>query len=80
MKTWLSSGGGPLATCFTVYNDFFAYRSGIYHRASDAVAGGHYVCCVGYSNTDYQSNGVITQVYVAGAEPWRQERDSIVLS
>jgi C1A family cysteine protease len=49
MKAWLSSRG-PLGTCFTVYDDFFAYTSGIYKRASNSVAGGHCVCCVGYND------------------------------
>ncbi|MGB9179426.1 MAG: C1 family peptidase [Pyrinomonadaceae bacterium] len=50
MKTWLSTKG-PLATCFSVYNDFFNYSSGIYHYVSGAYAGGHCVSCVGYSDT-----------------------------
>jgi len=49
MKTWLSTRG-PLATCFTVYNDFFAYRSGVYTHVSGGVAGGHCVCTVGYDD------------------------------
>jgi len=49
MKDWISTKG-PLATCFTVYNDFFAYKSGIYKRVSNDVAGGHCVCCVGYDD------------------------------
>jgi C1A family cysteine protease len=51
MKNWLSSRG-PLVTCFTVYDDFFAYHSGIYHHVSGGVAGGHCVCVVGYNDTD----------------------------
>jgi C1A family cysteine protease len=50
MKTWLSTRG-PLDTCFTVYNDFFSYRSGVYRHVSGGVAGGHCVCCVGYNDT-----------------------------
>lgn len=49
MKTWLA-GSGPLAACFTVYNDFFAYSSGVYRHVSGGVAGGHCVCCVGYDD------------------------------
>ena len=49
MKTWLSTQG-PLATCFTVYNDFFSYKSGTYKHVSGAVAGGHCVSCVGYND------------------------------
>jgi hypothetical protein len=33
MKEWLSSQGA-LAACFTVYNDFFAYRSGVYRHVT----------------------------------------------
>jgi C1A family cysteine protease len=50
MKTWLSTRG-PLSACFTVYNDFFAYTSGVYHHVSGAVAGGHCVSIVGYDDT-----------------------------
>lgn len=49
MKDWLSTKG-PLATCFTVYNDFFSYRSGVYRHVSGAVAGGHCVSVVGYND------------------------------
>lgn len=49
MKDWLVSRG-PLAACFTVYDDFFAYKSGVYRHVSGNVAGGHCVCCVGYDD------------------------------
>jgi C1A family cysteine protease len=49
MKTWLSTRGA-LGTCFTVYDDFFGYKSGVYKHVSGGVAGGHCVCCVGYSD------------------------------
>ena len=49
MKTWLSTRG-PLATCMTVYNDFFSYHSGVYRHVSGGVAGGHCICCVGYND------------------------------
>ena len=49
MKAWLSTRG-PLATCFTVYDDFFAYSSGVYRHVSGGVAGGHCVCVIGYSD------------------------------
>jgi C1A family cysteine protease len=51
MKEWLSSKG-PLAACFTVYDDFYAYRSGVYRHVEGAVAGGHCVCCVGYDDVE----------------------------
>lgn len=49
MKLWLSSKG-PLAACFTVYDDFFAYLSGVYRHVTGGVAGGHCVSVVGYND------------------------------
>jgi C1A family cysteine protease len=49
MKDWLSTNG-PLAACFTVYDDFFAYKSGVYRHVTGDLAGGHCVCCVGYDD------------------------------
>jgi C1A family cysteine protease/acylphosphatase len=49
MKTWLSTRGA-LSACFTVYDDFFSYSSGIYHHVSGDVAGGHCVSVVGYDD------------------------------
>jgi C1A family cysteine protease len=49
MKTWISTRG-PLSAAFTVYNDFFSYRSGVYRHVSGAVAGGHCVSVIGYSD------------------------------
>jgi C1A family cysteine protease len=49
MKAWISSNG-PLSTCFSVYNDFFSYTSGVYRHVSGGLAGGHCVCVVGYSD------------------------------
>ncbi len=51
MKEWISTQG-PLSCAFTVYNDFFSYRSGIYRHVSGGVAGGHCVCCVGYNDAE----------------------------
>ena len=50
MKTWISTKG-PLAACFTVYQDFFNYHSGVYHHVTGGVAGGHCISVVGYSDT-----------------------------
>lgn len=49
IKQWISTKG-PVITCFSVYEDFFAYKSGIYHHVSGGLAGGHCVCIVGYSD------------------------------
>lgn len=49
MKTWISTSG-PLAGCFTVYEDFFAYKTGVYKHATGGVAGGHCISIVGYDD------------------------------
>jgi C1A family cysteine protease len=49
MKDWLSTKG-PLVACYTVYADFYAYKSGIYKHVSGAKKGGHCVTCVGYND------------------------------
>lgn len=49
MKEWLSTKG-PLQTCFTVYNDFFSYSSGVYVKTNNTSAGGHCVMVVGYND------------------------------
>lgn len=50
MKTQISSKG-PMVACFTVYNDFFAYSSGVYSPdTASGVAGGHCISVVGYND------------------------------
>lgn len=49
MKQWLATHG-PLATGFTVYQDFFSYGGGIYHHVAGGSAGGHAVTVVGYND------------------------------
>jgi C1A family cysteine protease len=49
IKEWISTRG-PLSCAFTVYNDFFSYRSGVYRHVSGAAAGGHCVSCIGYND------------------------------
>jgi C1A family cysteine protease len=49
MKQWISLHG-PVSTCFSVYDDFFNYRSGVYHQTSTSLAGGHCVSVIGYSD------------------------------
>lgn len=49
MKTWISTNG-PLATGFSVYDDFFAYPGGIYSHVTGDFAGGHVVSVVGYDD------------------------------
>jgi len=45
---------GPVETGFDVYEDFFSYKSGIYHYTSGSKAGGHAVKIIGWG----QENGV----------------------
>ncbi len=50
MKAWISAHGAA-TTCFTVYNDFFGYASGVYSPdTASGVAGGHCVSVVGYND------------------------------
>lgn len=51
MKTWLSTHG-PITGCFVVYNDFFAYKSGVYRHVTGAQAGGHCVTIIGYNDAE----------------------------
>ena len=39
MKEWISTQG-PLIACYTVYDGFSAYRSGIYRRVTSHAVGG----------------------------------------
>lgn len=51
MKNQLAATG-PLVTCFSVYSDFFAYRSNVYRRSpSSTLRGGHCVCVVGFDDS-----------------------------
>jgi C1A family cysteine protease len=49
MKDWISTHGA-LAACFIVYQDFFAYKTGIYKHVSGNQVGGHCVSIVGYDD------------------------------
>ncbi len=51
MKEWLATRGA-LAACFTVYTDFYAYKSDIYSLVSGKAEGGHCVSIVGYNDTE----------------------------
>jgi C1A family cysteine protease len=50
MKQWISTRG-PLSCAFTVYDDFFSYRSGVYRHVSGPLVAGHCVSCIGYNDT-----------------------------
>ncbi|KAF6202550.1 hypothetical protein GE061_002948 [Apolygus lucorum] len=45
---------GPVAAAFLVYADFPSYKSGVYHRMSDVLVGGHGVKIIGWGT----ENGV----------------------
>ncbi len=51
MKEWLSTKGS-LTGCFIVYQDFFAYSSGVYRHVSGEAAGGHCVEIIGYNDEE----------------------------
>jgi C1A family cysteine protease len=50
MKNALASRG-PLTACFSVYDDFFSYSSGVYTHQSGGLAGGHCVTVIGYNDS-----------------------------
>jgi len=50
IKDWISTRGA-VTGCFLVYNDFFAYKSGVYRHVSGALAGGHCVAIIGYDDS-----------------------------
>ena len=39
---------GPVEASFTVYNDFLAYKSGVYHHTSGSALGGHAIKILGW--------------------------------
>jgi C1A family cysteine protease len=41
---------GAVSACFVVYQDFFSYKTGVYHHVTGTVAGGHCVSLVGYDD------------------------------
>jgi cathepsin B len=55
MQTEISTNG-PIEACFTVYEDFVNYKSGVYVHRSGSALGGHCVRIVGWgeeNNTPY---------------------------
>jgi len=50
IKDWISTRGA-VTGCFLVYNDFFAYKSGVYRHVSGALAGGHCIAIIGYDDS-----------------------------
>jgi len=50
-KQYLSKVG-PLIACMDVYEDFFAYATGVYSHVTGVLQGGHCVLAVGYDDKD----------------------------
>jgi hypothetical protein len=72
MKDWISTHG-PLAACFIVYSDFFAYTGGIYKHVSGNAVGGHCVAIVGYDDggNGWGESGFFKIAYgECGLETW----------
>lgn len=42
---------GPVEACFTVYNDFMYYKSGVYSHVSGSELGGHCIVLLGWGKT-----------------------------
>ncbi|MEL7192293.1 MAG: C1 family peptidase [Bacteroidota bacterium] len=49
MKSWIASRG-PLIARFNVYDDFFAYKGGVYEYVHGDFAGGHATCVLGFDD------------------------------
>jgi len=43
---------GPLAMCFSVYEDFYTYKEGVYRHETGKRVGGHVVTIVGYDDNE----------------------------
>ena len=51
MEHWIRTRGA-LSACLSVYQDLFYYGGGIYRQTSDAFAGLHAVCVVGFNSDE----------------------------
>jgi C1A family cysteine protease len=49
IKEWISKNG-PVSACFEVFQDFFAYKSGVYRHISGNSAGWHCISVIGYND------------------------------
>ena len=49
IKDWIANNG-PVDACFEVFEDFFAYRSGVYRHSWGQSVGWHCVCIIGYDD------------------------------
>jgi len=57
---------GPVQTGFTVYQDFFSYKSGVYKQTSSKKAGGHAVEIVGWNTDSHGEYWIIKNSWGAG--------------
>ncbi|EFC46160.1 predicted protein, partial [Naegleria gruberi] len=57
---------GPVQAAFSVYQDFFSYKSGVYRHVSGSLAGGHAIKIVGWGVT---SDGKDTPYWIV-ANSW----------
>ncbi|HEY4375636.1 MAG TPA: C1 family peptidase [Acidimicrobiales bacterium] len=48
-RAWIAEHG-PVVACLSVYDDFRAYSSGVYHHVDGDLLGGHCVCLVGFDH------------------------------
>jgi len=42
---------GAISACFTVYEDFFHYKTGVYKHTTDKIAGGHCISIIGWDDS-----------------------------
>ncbi|CDW88954.1 cathepsin b [Stylonychia lemnae] len=57
---------GPVETAFTVYSDFFSYRSGIYHHVKGPAKGGHAVKIIGWGVQGQEKYWIVANSWGAG--------------
>ena len=49
IKAWIAKNG-PVSACYEVFQDFFAYKSGVYKHTSGSSVGWHCVSVIGYND------------------------------
>lgn len=49
IKEWISKNG-PVSACYEVFQDFFAYKSGVYKHISGKSVGWHCISVIGYDD------------------------------
>lgn len=66
-KKWLDTVG-PIITYISVYNDFFSYGSGVYHKQANVgnSVGGHLMLVVGYDDSPGQNCWIVKNSWGTG--------------